>query len=180
MKIIRISFLSVLLWASFSVQASNRDNWNRFSNVGAYGLVGVSLALPAYNRDWEGFKQAGFSVVTASGIGLIGKSTVNEERPDLSSNDSFPSNHTANSFAAATTLNLRYGWQVGFPAYAVATLVGVSRVEANRHHWNDVIVGALIGSFSGWYFTDAVNDNVRIVPWGGSKEAGVTLSINYR
>ena len=111
MKLLKASLLSALLWTSFSVHASSSDNWERFSNIGAYGLVGFSLALPAYKSDWDGFKQAGYSVVTASGVGLIGKSLVNEERPDLSGNDSFPSNHTANAFAAATTLNLRYGQQ---------------------------------------------------------------------
>ena len=180
MKLLKASLLSALLWTSFSVHASSSDNWERFSNIGAYGLVGFSLALPAYKSDWDGFKQAGYSVVTASGVGLIGKSLVNEERPDLSGNDSFPSNHTANAFAAATTLNLRYGWQVGFSAYGIATLVGVGRVQANRHYWKDVLAGALIGSLSGWIFTDAIDGNVRVVPWAARKEAGVTLTINYR
>jgi membrane-associated phospholipid phosphatase len=171
--------LSTLLLVPLSVTASSSDNWEAFSDVGAYGLVGVALALPAYKDDWEGFKQAGYSVVTASGVSLLGKSLIDAERPDNSGNDSFPSSHTANAFAAATTLNLRYGWEVGFPAYGIATLVGVGRVQADKHYWKDVLAGALIGSLAGWVFTDSFDDSVQIVPWAGRHEAGLTVSINW-
>ncbi len=171
--------LFTLLLVSLSVNASNSDNWETFSDVGAFGLVGVALALPAYKDDWEGFKQAGYSVITAAGVGLIGKSLIDAERPDKSGNDSFPSNHTANAFAAATTLNFRYGWKIGFPAYGIATLVGVGRVQADKHYWKDVLAGALIGSLAGWVFTDSFDDSVRVVPWAGINEAGITVSINW-
>ena len=171
--------LLTLLWVSLAANASSSDNWETFSEVGAYGLVGVALALPAYKDDWEGFRQAGYSVVTASGVGLLFKSLIDAERPDKSGNDSFPSNHTANAFAAATTLNLRYGWETGLPAYGMATLVGVGRVQADKHYWKDVLGGALIGSISGWVFTDSFDDSVQVVPWGSKNEAGVTASINW-
>jgi membrane-associated phospholipid phosphatase len=169
----------MLLLVSLSANASSSDNWETFSDVGAYGLVGVALALPAYKEDWEGFKQAGYSIVTASIVGLAGKSLIDSERPDKSGNDSFPSNHTANAFAAATTLNLRYGWKFGLPAYGIATLVGVGRVQADKHYWKDVLAGALIGSLAGWVFTDPFDDSVQVVPWAGVNEAGLTISINW-
>ena len=172
------TFLS-LLWVSFSVNASSSEKWETFSDIGAYGLVSVALAVPAYKSDWDGFKQAGYSIATATGIGLIGKSLIDEERPDNSGNDSFPSNHTANAFAAATTLNLRYGWKTGFPAYGIATLVGVGRVESDKHYWKDVLAGAAIGSFAGWIFTDPFDENVQVVPWTDKYEAGLTVSINW-
>ena len=77
--------------------------------------------LPAYQEDWDGVWQAGLSIGSASAIGLIGKHTIDAPRPDGSDNKSFPSNHTANAFASATTLHIRHGWQVGLPAYGVAT-----------------------------------------------------------
>lgn len=169
----------MLFLVSLSANASSSDNWETFSDVGAYGLVGVALLLPVYKDDWEGFKQAGYSVVTASGVSLLGKSLIDAERPDESGNDSFPSGTTANAFAAATTLNLRYGWEVGFPAYGIATLVGVGRVQADKHYWKDVLAGALIGSLAGWAFTDPFDDSVQIVPWAGRHEAGLTVSINW-
>lgn len=173
-----VSVLSLLL-VPFSANASSSDNWETFSDVGTFGLVVTALALPAYKDDWEGFKQAGYSVVTASGVSLLGKSLIDAERPDESGNDSFPSGTTANAFAAATTLNLRYGWEVGFPAYGIATLVGVGRVQADKHYWKDVLAGALIGSLAGWAFTDPFDDSVQIVPWAGRHEAGLTVSINW-
>ena len=176
---IKLALLLALLLASFSVNASSADDWETISDIGVYGLVGVALAVPAFKSDWEGFKQASYSIVTATAVGLLGKSLIDEERPDKSDNNSFPSNHTANSFAAATTLNLRYGWKAGFPAYGIATLVGVGRVKAEKHYWKDVIAGAVIGSLSGWVFTDAFDKNVQVVPWAGLNEAGLTVAINW-
>jgi len=168
-----------LVWAVFSANASGSDSWETLSDIGAYGLVGVALALPAYKRDWDGFKQAGYSITAASGVGLLGKSLIEDERPDKSGHDSFPSNHTANAFAAATTLNLRYGWEVGFPAYGVAALTGVGRVQSHKHHWKDVLSGAVIGSLAGWVFTDAFDENIKIVPWAGRNESGLSVSLSW-
>ncbi len=162
---------------SLSVSATGSDGWELISDIGAYGLVGAALATPAYKEDWQGFRQAAYSIATASAVGLVGKVTIDAERPDKSGNDSFPSNHTANAFASATTLNIRYGWQVGLPAYGVATLVGVGRVQADKHYWQDVAVGAAIGSLSGWLFTDKFDESVQLTPWATTKGAG--LSVTY-
>ena len=169
----------LLLCVSSVANATRLDSWRLLSEIGASALVGSALALPIYKADWKGFKQAGFSVATASGVSLLGKSIIDSERPDKSGNDSFPSNHTASAFAAATTLNLRYGWEVGFPAYGLATLVGIGRVEADKHYWQDVLAGAVIGSIAGWAFTDSMDENVRLVPWAGRKAAGVMVTFNW-
>ena len=58
---------------------------------------------------------------------------------------SFPSGHTSSSFAAATVLQRHFGWKVGVPAYAVATYVGASRIQQNRHYVSDVAFGAALG-----------------------------------
>jgi membrane-associated phospholipid phosphatase len=173
-----VSMLAILL-VSFPAYPSNKDVWKTTSNIGAYGLVGAALAVPLFKDDREGFIQASYSMVTATGVGLLGKSLIDEERPDKSGNDSFPSNHTANSFAAATTLNLRYGWKLGVPAYGVATLVAVGRVQAQKHYWKDVLGGAAIGLVSGWVFTDAYNENVKVFPWADINEAGIKVELNW-
>lgn len=180
MKTSKIAALLALLCISFSAQATeNSDNWKHFSDAGAYGLVTFALVVPTAKHDKEGFKQAAYSVIAASTIGLIGKNTIDEERPDKTSNDSFPSNHTANSFAAATTLYRRYGWKYGVPAYAIASLVGNGRVEARRHHWRDVLAGALLGTSTGWYFTDKYEHSAQVSSWLGDKAAGVTLAVKW-
>lgn len=179
MKFKHASILATSLALSFTAQASSKDNWETFSDIGAYGLVGIAAAVPLYKGDWEGFKQAGFSIGAASGIGLIGKNTIDAERPDGSDNKSFPSNHTANAFASATTLHLRYGWEVGLPAYGIAALVGVGRVEAERHYWRDVAAGAALGIATGWFFTEAYDSSVQVVPWATSQGAGVNVAFSW-
>jgi len=170
---------SLLVLVNPSANALSHNSWKDISNVGAYGLIGTALVLPSVREDWEGFRQAAYSVGSATVIAQTGKALVNEERPDNSGNDSFPSGHTANAFASAATLHRRHGWQTGFPAYAVATLTGVARERARKHHWYDVLAGAAIGGASGWYFTDAFNDEVQLVPWVDSGGGGVVVSMHW-
>ncbi|ENM5720389.1 phosphatase PAP2 family protein [Vibrio mimicus] len=164
---------------SGTVCADNAKNWETLSDIGTYGLVGLAFAMPAYKSDWQGFTQAGLSIATASGVGLVTKSLIDEERPDGSGNDSFPSNHTANAFAAATTLNIRYGWEVGLPAYGVAALSGVGRVEGNKHYWRDVLAGAVLGTVSAWIFTESLDDSVQVLPWIDGEQAGISVTMRW-
>jgi undecaprenyl-diphosphatase len=68
---------------------------------------------------------------------------------------SFPSGHTASSFAAATALAIFYP-KAAPVAYTVATAVGVSRVHLGVHFPSDAAVGGVIGigigTFIGWVF----------------------------
>ncbi len=78
-------------------------------------------------------------------IVTVTKKLTARTRPDHRSASSFPSGHTADSFTIATILQLEHGWKLGVPAYALASLIGASRLDANRHFLSDVIVGATIG-----------------------------------
>lgn len=63
--------------------------------------------------------------------------------------DSFPSLHAAFSFALAFLVFKRHrSW--GITLFAVATLVGLSRVFVGAHFPIDVIVGVLLGVFIPW------------------------------
>jgi len=77
------------------------------------------------------------------------KYAVHRTRPDGSTNNSFPSGHTSVSFASATVLQREFGWKVGLPAYAIASYIGMSRVEGKRHFTSDVLFGAAIGVMAG-------------------------------
>jgi len=77
------------------------------------------------------------------------KYTVKRERPDGSDSLSFPSGHTSTAFSLATVATAHYGWKIGVPAYALATGIGLSRIEQNRHHLSDVIGGAALGLIVG-------------------------------
>jgi membrane-associated phospholipid phosphatase len=70
---------------------------------------------------------------------------------------SFPSGHTTSAFAAAAAVTAETGtwwpkskWVIGPLMYGGATMVGLSRMYHNKHWASDVVLGAAIGTFSGW------------------------------
>ena len=84
----------------------------------------------------------------AQGLTLALKETSRRARPE-GGGFSFPSGHTAMSFASATVLQQEFGWKVGIPAYAVASYVAASRVQMKRHYLSDVTFGAALGIVAG-------------------------------
>ena len=57
--------------------------------------------------------------------------------------------HTSGTFAFATVAAHYYGMKVSIPAYAVAALVGASRIEKGKHFLSDVVFGATLGYIAG-------------------------------
>ena len=103
-------------------------------------------------RDTEGTVQFAESLGMTLGTTYILKYSVDERRPNGGS-QSFPSGHSSVSFFAAEFMRKRYGWEYGIPAYALASFVAYSRVEAQAHYPHDVIAGAAIGIISSYIFT---------------------------
>lgn len=168
---------AALLLAS-PAQASDKG-WGTASDVGRDALVVTALGLPTVQGDWQGTRQAAFSLGATFAVTFGLKQLVHEERPDESDDKSFPSGHTSSSFAAAATLQKRYGWQVGLPAHAVAAFVGVARVKADKHFVHDVIAGAAIGEAAGWLLTSRKDDRVQWLPWGDAHGGGVAMAMRF-
>ncbi|HSA58411.1 MAG TPA: phosphatase PAP2 family protein [bacterium] len=100
------------------------------------------------------------------------------ERPDGSNSRSFPSGHTSGVFALATVAEVYYGPWVGVPSYVVASLVGVSRIDKNKHAASDVVAGAVLGTLIGLgtaKFHKKEFSNFFLVPTAGNGSAGLTL-----
>lgn len=158
---------------------ASEEDWDDASRIGEVVLVVTAIGHPALTGDGQGLLQAGGSIGSAWLVTEGLKQAFPERRPDGSDRRSFPSGHTSISFAAAATLHRRNGWEVGLPAMAVATFVGVARVKANEHHWYDVLAGAGIGGVAGYLITSPRADGVRLFPWGDTKSAGIVLTTRF-
>jgi membrane-associated phospholipid phosphatase len=90
--------------------------------------------------------------VTGTCTGLL-KTATGRTRPNGQNRLSFPSGHTSHSFTVAALLDGLYGHRVGIPAYAVATVVAVSRIHDDKHYLSDVIFGAGLGTIVGRAFS---------------------------
>lgn len=153
--------------------------WQDASNIGRDVLVVAAIGVPLVKDDTTGTLQAGGSLGAAQIVSYGLKEAFPETRPDGSDRKSFPSGHTALSFAGAATLQNRYGWKVGLPAQVLAGFVGLARIQADKHHWYDVLAGAAIGEASGFLITSKSNAQVRVLPWGDTSSAGVALAARF-
>lgn len=76
------------------------------------------------------------------------KAATGRTRPNGANDRSFPSGHASDAFLLATVLSHYYGPKVAVPAYALATLVAVARVESLEHYPSDTVAGATVGYIS--------------------------------
>jgi hypothetical protein len=143
------------------------------SNLFAFGLLPAGLGsaatasayqsgAPTYGqRMMQNTAYSAEAVAIAGLFNQIAKLLVARERPPGNGERSdhamsFYSGHTSFAFSLATSMatvsSLRREplaplvWSVGLP---LATLVGLFRVIAGRHHLTDVLVGAAMGSLIG-------------------------------
>ena len=145
--------------------------------VGAVALPAGAAVMAAARKDGKGTLQLVEAYAATMAIVYVLKPTINRTRPDGGS-QSFPSGHSASAFAGAAFLERRYGWSIGAPAYALATFVAVSRVEAKRHYTTDVVAGGAIGILSNLVFTRRYQ-KVAVTPAIVPRTAGVTFELSW-
>lgn len=63
---------------------------------------------------------------------------------------SFPSGHSASSFAAAMCIYLNAPKKYGIPILLLALLMALSRLYVGVHYPGDVVTGAIVGSLMAW------------------------------
>lgn len=155
--------LKILLWIQEVLANPFLDTvmpW--ITLLGDHGYIWIALViyfLCRKNTRWLGLF-LGLTLLVELGVveGII-KQLVQRPRPftiidiDLlikaPSSTSFPSGHTASSFAAATYLmfNKRKIWPL---AMVLASLIAFSRCYLFVHYPSDVIVGMILGSLLGY------------------------------
>jgi len=144
------------------VFSTSADEYIRFAPMAMlYGLKVVGV---------EGRSSWGKTIVTnaisaAAMAAIVNgmKYTIAEPRPDGSSDNGYPSGHTALAFMSANMVHHEYGltrspWY-SVAAYGLATTTAVLRVMNNAHYAQDVIMGAGIGILStefGYFVTDMI------------------------
>ncbi|HXD72789.1 MAG TPA: phosphatase PAP2 family protein [Vicinamibacterales bacterium] len=133
--------------------------------------VALSLGTYAWGRIFDQPKMShlGMDLLRAQAISELLveplKYSTQRLRPDGSNHLSFPSGHSAVTFAGATVLERHLGWKKAALAYAIAAYVASSRMHDNVHYLSDVVFGAALGTIAGrtvtehgretWSFTPA-------------------------
>jgi undecaprenyl-diphosphatase len=120
--------------------------------IGTWGAVwlAIALVLAVIWRRPSIFVTVLVADLAADLLAELGKVIVQRHRPfehqlgPASSTHSFPSGHTATSFACATVLSsIAPRWRV--PFFVLAALIGFSRVYNAMHYPTDVLAGAVLG-----------------------------------
>jgi membrane-associated phospholipid phosphatase len=132
-----------------------------------------------YKKDEPG----AWMLVRALGLSAIStlalNSVIEKDSPNGSSDDAFPSGHTAIAFGAAGFIQKRYGWRSGIPAYVVASYVGWLREATDDHDSADVIGGAAVGILSSYLLTQSFNENVQASVWSDGRSAGLQIQVRW-
>ena len=136
-------FAAILLLAAGCEAACAASSESLGTDV-AIALPLIAGGITLAKEDWKGSAQLTVDTVATVGIAYGLKHVIREQRPDKSDFQSMPSDTSALAFAPAQFLWDRYGWQYGVPAYAAATFVAWSRVDAQKHHWYDVTASAAL------------------------------------
>ncbi len=129
---------------------SSSRRFKELGEVGAFlgspltiGVVSGGLLFSSYLTENQKFRSLAFSL--SQGFVLNGAMTASLEtitwraRPDGEGSGSFPSGHTSSAFTVATVLSQYYS-KASIPAYLTAGLIGVSRLENNKHFLSDVVL----------------------------------------
>lgn len=125
---------------------------NFLANPVTIGAVSGGLWLSSYLTQNEKFQAMGFSLaqgyVVNTTMTQAMKTATQRERPNGEGSRSFPSGHASDSFMLATVISHYYP-KAWIPAYVTASLIGVSRLEKNKHYLSDILAGATLGYLVG-------------------------------
>ena len=113
--------------------------------------LAIALALAVVRRRPSGFALVLVADVAADLLADLGKVLVHRHRPFVhqlgpaTATHSFPSGHSATSFACAVVL-ASLAPRLRVPLYVLAVLITLSRLYNGDHYPLDVLAGAALGS----------------------------------
>ena len=156
--------LAVLDWIQLRLRCGFLD-WllplvSGLCNHGEIWMVLAAALLAVRERRRQGLAVAMGLGVDAVAFNLILKPLIGRSRPFMVNtavvllthppgDASFPSGHTAASFAAAFALR-QSGSRLWKPAMALAVVIALSRLYLYVHWPTDVLAGAVLGAAAGW------------------------------
>jgi len=184
-------------WSNkYSIQKEVQLRFSKFSNSSDDYLRYAPIAL-AFGMNVAGQKSEhpilGQSVRLVSSY-LLMDAVVNKTkkytkhlRPSGNSNNSFPSQHTAQAFCAARFLDKEFGsnypW-IRWLGYSMAVGTGVFRVVNNAHWASDVLVGACVGMLSVdltyWVFDKVKRKDKKLIITPMANRSCYGLNLVYR
>ncbi|HIJ95691.1 MAG TPA: phosphatase PAP2 family protein [Desulfuromonadales bacterium] len=168
---------------------------NPYLHLGLAALV-YGGGIAADSARWKSTgEMLGEALILADGATLILKEATGRGRPTVTDHkgdfhpfgfknnyDSFPSMHTASSFAVASIMARTSG---SLPAsvlsYSAAVLVGLSRLNQDKHWASDVVLAAALGELAGRVVTwqHARHSSVALVPTALEGGGGVALAGHF-
>jgi membrane-associated phospholipid phosphatase len=176
--------------------------WSTVSDIGLYGLMaGAAVVLVANEGPLDALNDAvvvAESALSATALASVGSLAAGRPRPFVygtaapeSSRDSgdaglsFLSSHTAVSFAVVMSTFVatkRLNGSKSVVPYlvlglggAVASVVGLARVESGNHFITDAVGGAVVGASLGVLIPSLHSSPVKIVPVVSQTERGLGL-----
>lgn len=167
------------------------DDYSQYTPIlSVYGLNALGL------KGKHNFKDRTIILTTAyltMGTLVYGlKNIIDEQRPDNSTNNTFPSGHTATAFMGAEFLFQEFKHKsvwIGIAGYTIAGITGYYRMANNRHWFSDVVGGAGIGilstKFAYWVypflkkklFKNKHNLSGMAIPFYNGKEYGIGITL---
>ena len=136
---------------------------DNYGNLHSGIIVLGSTAVHSYISKKSIFFEYAFSTLAVNGLTtVLIKELAMRERPNNADHRSFPSGHVSHSFTVASIFKEIYGWKAGAPAYTLAVITAMNRLQDNKHYLSDVVFGASLGTAFGTSFAKLYFDSNKI------------------
>jgi hypothetical protein len=122
-----------------------------------YVPIGLGVVLFATGQMIDNKQLADTGAVSLEALAVTGVATealkyiTRRQRPNHADNMSFPSGHASMTAAFAASVSEMYDWNpyIAVPLFTASAFVGASRIQANEHHFSDVVAGMALGTVVG-------------------------------